>query len=215
MTRPAFDETLSDLADITATVNRTVAQASAENPSIVTLTIESGLLQQILTAASLHMSDFPFVPKPEVGEYADIIAENNVEAQDWHWRMRDAIEIVGARASQAAHPDSGRGRQRELGLATDRKHRALFAKMDAEQREKAEQTEPNTAEGLKARWEALNVSPLGDASFVDLMATLLQNTSPLSHETACRLFEKVRREASRANKAEKRVVAAVTALQGI
>jgi hypothetical protein len=212
--RYVFDETLSDLETITATVNRTVAEATAKEPSIVTLTIESGLLQQILTAASLHMHENPFVPKPEVGDMAEVIAQNNEEGQDWHYLMRDAIEIVSARASKAAHPKNSGGEEKERRVRDDRKHRKLMAQWKKDEKVKAEATDPNTPEGIKARWDAMGIKPLDSRKIVGLMITLMEQDAPVAHDVAVQMFEAYRQEASKVVKLEERVSTARRALGG-
>lgn len=206
MGRYALDATLSDLSDITATVNHPVSEATRENPSLVTLTMESGRLQQILTAASLHMSDTRFVPKPEVGEHASIIAENNRESQDWHYLMEDAIEVATARASAAAHPNSHNDRERSV--VSRREFRAMQESWDKEAREKAEATDPNTKEGIEARWDALNPKKMDAKQTLDLMIKLMEKDTPLDHEVAVRLFESYRVAQKSAEEADERVKAA-------
>lgn len=208
MVRPAFDETLADLADITVSVNRTTAQATATKPCIATVTIPAHLLQQILTCASLHMSDNPFQPEPEVGDMAEVIAENNAASQDWHWEMRDTIEILSARCSVAQSPDYPQnGLAKERGVGTDRKHRELFAKMDKDAKAKAETIDPETPEGMKARWDALNVKPLRDKQIVGLMAKLLEGEAPqgFSWNVVAPLFENYRAAAFKATKADEAI----------
>lgn len=216
MVRPAFDETLADLASITATVNRTTAQASATEPCIATVTIPAHLLQSILTAASLHYSDNPHVPKPEVGEHAEMIASNNAQSQDWYWEMRDTIEILSARVSVAQAPDYPQnGLAKERGVATDRKHRALFAKMDKDQRAAAEATDPTTLEGLTARWDAANIEPLTDGQMLKLMAELSRGVTPFyKADDVTQLFERWRKDSSDLEKARTRLSAVISAAQG-
>lgn len=213
MVRPAFDQTLADLANITVTASRPVALASRENPSMLTVTIESGLFQQILTAASLHMSDNRFQPKPEIGDYAETIAENNAANQDWHWMMEDTINILTARASKAAHGTNGS--DKEDSLKSTRSSRELMAKMDKDDKAKAEALDPETPEGVMARWDAANVNPLSNRQIADLMGKLLaESDTAVAWEIAAPLFETYRREASKLEKLEKRVASARNALNG-
>ncbi len=217
MVRPAFDTTLADLADISVSVNRTTAQATATKPCIATVTIPAHLLQQILTAASLHMSDNPFQPEPEVGDHADMIAQNNATSQDWHWEMRDTIDILSARCSVAQSPDFPQnGQAKERSVATDRKHRELFAIMDRDERAKAEATDANTPDGLRARWNALNIKPLSNKQIVGLMVKLMEGKAPegYSWNIVAPLFENYRKAMQKAEAADHAIKAARKVLGG-
>jgi hypothetical protein len=196
MVRPAFDPTLADLADISVTVNRATSRATATEPCIATVTIPAHILQQILTAASLHMSDNKFLPRPEVGDLAEVIAKNNAVDQDWHWEMRDTIEILSARCSVAQSPDFPQN-----GVFKERNDKAKTA---------AEESDPLTSEGMKARWDALNVKPLDKRKIVGLMATLLKGDASqgFAWNVVAPLFESYRKEAHKATKADEAIRAA-------
>jgi len=211
MVRPAFDTTLADLADITVSVNRTTAQATADKPCIATVSIPAHLLQQILTAASLHMSDNPFQPRPEVGDMAEVIAQNNAVDQDWHWEMRDAIEILSARCSVAQSPDYPQnGLAKERSVVSDREFRPTKQKWAAEAKDKAEALDADSPEGMKARWDAMNVKPLDNRKIIGLMAKLLEGEAPQGYawSIVAPLFENYRKEAQKATKADEAIKAA-------
>jgi hypothetical protein len=217
MVRPAFDTTLADLADISVSVNRTTSQATETQPCIATVTIPAHLLQQILTCASLHMSDNPFVPRPEIGDLAEVIASNNAVDQDWHWEMRDTIEILSARCSVAQSPDYPQnGLNKERSVASDRQFRALKKGWDEKAKVEAEAIDSSTPEGMKARWDALNVKPLRDKQIVGLMATLLEGEKPqgFAWNIVAPLFENYRKEAAKAAKGAEAISAARKLLGG-
>jgi hypothetical protein len=211
MVRPAFDPTLADLADISVTVNRATSRATATEPCIATVTIPAHILQQILTAASLHMSDNKFLPRPEVGDLAEVIAKNNAVDQDWHWEMRDTIEILSARCSVAQSPDFPQnGVFKERSVASDREHRAMMQEWNDKAKTAAEESDPLTSEGMKARWDALNVKPLDKRKIVGLMATLLKGDASqgFAWNVVAPLFESYRKEAHKATKADEAIRAA-------
>jgi hypothetical protein len=130
--RFVHDETLDDLAHITASVNIPRSQASKENPMLATITIDPSTLFSILTSATLYRYDNPVKMKGDLESYR--------ENKDWYDLQGDAIRVLEGRLSVACDPDYGHSRDKEV--SQDRKFRRLFEeqKLDNPEEEIQEET---------------------------------------------------------------------------
>ena len=116
MGRYVFDETLSDLAGITATCNIPSIQATRDKPCMVTVTIEASVLQQILTAASLYRYDHDE-------------SNGTQEDHDWATLQKDTIAVLKGRIAKAQGSDTDNDKT----VALDRRCRRLLAEAKAKQ----------------------------------------------------------------------------------
>jgi hypothetical protein len=216
--RFVHDETLSDLAGITASCNITKSQADRDNPCMVTVTIEASTLHNLLTMASLHMYDNPFRPDvvDENDSMAEVVRQNNQEGQDYYDLMRDTISILTSRISVATSPDYGQSN--EQSVKSDRKHRRLIEEMQAKGGEAAKkrlaELEANSPQGLRAWFDTQDVKPLRASELVGLLVMMRDEPRAIEPKITLAILASYMEEAKAAEKAKDQVKAARAALGG-
>jgi hypothetical protein len=220
MGRFVHDETLSDLADITASCNITTGQATADKPCMVTVTIEASRLQEILTCARLHLYDNPF--RPDIRE---IVEQNNQAGQDWHDLMADTIEVLAGRVSMAQCPEQSH-RLKDDSVALTRKIRKEMARIKTgamvlrHQGERVdadlaagETLQPDdTLKGLQSWFTAQNAQPLTGSEMVGLYKTMRDEPRAVEAKIAMALIASLQKANEEAETAKERVAAAKKAL---
>lgn len=190
------DETLADLANVQVTYDPATGLA--------TLTIDAEQLSSILTNASIQSYDSkPNKPIDPESSYADVAIQNAQDSMIYFWLLRDHIEIATARLTTAcgvAHDNThtiGRGKEKEVSIASDRRHRDMQLQWDREQWEKtgviadvkSTHEEGVTFEALTAWADSTHAKPLSQTELVSLLQNVKTNSGqPVAWEDTMRLY---------------------------